>query len=108
MSSRSRILRSEELVHTEWKKHAERKKKWLRDLSTFAWDHTTAVAAIALAGKPKIDEPLIQAWRRTLQYYEISVNDVTGTFERQFKAAEQLYPKIVGRKAFSSRIPEIF
>ena len=33
--------------------------------------HATAVAAIVISGKPKIDEPLIRAWARTLAYYRI-------------------------------------
>jgi hypothetical protein len=33
--------------------------------------HATAVAAIALWGKPKIDEPLSCAWKRTLAYHSL-------------------------------------
>ena len=40
-------------------------------LPTVARLHTASVAAIALVGEPKIDEPLIEAWRRTLVQYEI-------------------------------------
>ena len=39
-------------------------------LPTIRW-HATAVAAIVLSGKPKIDEPLVRAWARTLAYYGI-------------------------------------
>jgi hypothetical protein len=33
--------------------------------------HATAVAAIVLSGDPKVDEPLIRAWARTLAHYKL-------------------------------------
>ena len=33
--------------------------------------HTTAVAAIVMSGEPKIDEPLVRAWERTLAHHRI-------------------------------------
>jgi hypothetical protein len=33
--------------------------------------HATAVAAIVLSGEPKIHEPLIRAWARTLAHYKL-------------------------------------
>ena len=34
--------------------------------------HTTAVAAIVISGEPKIDEPLVRAWERTLAHYRFA------------------------------------
>jgi len=31
--------------------------------------HATAVAAIVISGEPKIDEPLVRAWERTLAHH---------------------------------------
>jgi hypothetical protein len=38
--------------------------------------HATAVAAIAVWGEPKIDEPLICAWKRTLAYHGLDREEV--------------------------------
>jgi hypothetical protein len=37
-----------------------------------ARDHATCVAALVLAGQPRIDEPLKKAWTRALRHYGIS------------------------------------
>lgn len=63
--------------------------------------HTIAVAAIVISGEPKIDEPLIRAWERTLAHYRIDVEDSTlndwvgdGT-PHELGAAGKMYPAIV-------------
>jgi hypothetical protein len=43
--------------------------------------HTTAVAAIVIWGEPKIDEPLICAWRRTLAYHGLDREEATKELE---------------------------
>ena len=81
-------------------------------LPTIRW-HATAVAAIVLFGKPKIDEPLVRAWARTLAYYGIegattpnndlqddTLDDDWMDLEMtpnndQHKAAKKIYPVIV-------------
>ena len=76
-------------------------------LPTYARRHATAVAAIVLAGEPKMDEPLIRAWARTLQHYEITVKEPTEKSE-QVRAAHRLFPIIVGQEGPSERFDEIF
>jgi hypothetical protein len=72
-------------------------------LPNHAQRHATAVAAIVLAGKPKIDEPLNRAWARTLRHYEIALDPTT-----ESKAAQLLFPIIVGKQAASVRFAKIF
>jgi hypothetical protein len=64
------------------------------------WLHTTAVTAIVISGEPKIDEPLVCAWKRTLAHHRIDENDSTpceavesSSYELRF--AEKMYPAIV-------------
>src|SRR6476646_577054 len=42
-----------------------------KQLSTVARLHTASVVATTLVGEPKVDEPLGEAWRRTLVHYGI-------------------------------------
>jgi hypothetical protein len=107
MYPRARILRAEERVSNALKERAERRKQWLQGLPSQARPHAAAVAAIVLAGEPKIDEPLIRAWTRALQHYEISVKDPTQRSE-QVNAAHQLFPIIVGQEKSDARFAEIF
>jgi hypothetical protein len=107
MSRRARILRIEELVSSKLKAQRERREKCARAMPTHARRHATAVAAIVLAGEPKIDEPLVQAWARTLRHYEIAIEDPANKSE-QVRAAQRLLPIIAGRQALSSRFAEIF
>ena len=72
MSRRAKISRIEELIASKLKAQHERRKQWAKALPIHAQRHATAVAAIALAGEPKIDEPLIRAWARSLRHYEIA------------------------------------
>jgi hypothetical protein len=66
--------------------------------------HTTAVAAIVLYGEPKIDEPLVRAWERTLVYHKIdeqawTPNNIAEEDAEEvgpeLRAAERMYPAIV-------------
>ena len=107
MSRRARILRIEELLAAKLKAQQERRRKLAELLPTYARRHATAVAAIALAGEPRIDEPLTRAWARTLQYYEIELKDPTEKSE-QVRAALLLDPIIVGKQTTSSGFAEAF
>lgn len=107
MYPRARVLHAEQLVSNALKERAERKKQWANRLPMAARLHATAVAAILLAGEPKIDEPLKQAWTRALQHYDIPVGDKTKESE-QVSAARQLFPIIVGQEGPSERFAEIF
>jgi hypothetical protein len=66
-----------------------------------------AVAAIALSGKPRIDEPLQQAWARTLRYHEITVKE-PWSWRGQFAAAERLFPCIMAGADESAQFTQIF
>jgi hypothetical protein len=74
--------------------------------------HATAVAAIVISGKPKIDEPLVRAWARTLAYHRIDVENSTtnndldeddgwayledgSIYKDLHNAAKKIYPAIV-------------
>jgi hypothetical protein len=69
--------------------------------------HATAVAAIVLAGQPKIDEPLSEAWNRALKHYGVE-SKPWGGIEDQIEAAEKLRPKILEGKEQWARLSEIF
>jgi hypothetical protein len=87
--------------------------------------HATAVAAIAMWGEPKIDEPLICAWKRTLAYHGLDREDaikglkarsiLTGLlFDRdrdddiewrqcdELRATQKIYPLIVDDHEYRS------
>jgi hypothetical protein len=101
---RQRISKLEKLLSAA-KRECERKRKkfdedWLRQARL----HATAVAAIVLSGKPKIDEPLSRAWTRALQHYQIETRPLDTLFrpsreetplERQVAAAKELVPLIL-------------
>jgi hypothetical protein len=106
MSRRARISRIEELIASKLKAQQERRKQWAKALPIHAQRHATAVAAIVLAGEPKIDEPLIRAWARSLRHYKIAIDPTTES--EQARAAQLLFPIIVGEQASSSRFAEIF
>jgi hypothetical protein len=106
MSRRARISRIEEVIAAKQKAQQERRKRWAKALPIHAQRHAIAVAAIVLAGEPKIDEPLIRAWARTLRHYEIAIDPTTES--KQITVAQLLFPTIVGKQASSSRFAEIF
>jgi hypothetical protein len=105
MSRRARISRIEELVASKLKDQQEGREQWAKALPIHAQRHATAVAAIVLAGEPKIDEPLIRAWARSLRHYKIAIDP---NKSEQISAAQLLFPIIVGGQTLSSRFSEIF
>jgi len=104
---RQRLSKIENLVSTALKEREEKEKKAIKELPLHARRHATAVAAIVLAGQPKIDEPLIKAWKRALQHYGINVNQ-PGGMNDQVRAAQQLLPIVMGGEESSARFTEIF
>jgi hypothetical protein len=103
--SRHRIGKVEELLSAALKEREGRRKPIG---SYHARRHATAVAAIVLSGKPKVDEPLSRAWARALQHYGINDNELARLGD-QFAAAAQLFPIIMGGKEEeSARFTEIF
>jgi hypothetical protein len=100
--SRHRLGKSEELLSAALKERHKKRKQILQVMPTYARRHATAVAAIVLSGRPRIDEPLKRAWARALQHYEIDVNTDPMT------AARRLLPIIKGDGAESARFTEIF
>ena len=100
--SRHRIGKCEELLSAAQKERDEKLKQVLQVLPTYARRHATAVAAIVLSGRPRIDEPLERAWARALQHYGIDVNT------DQIAAARRLLPIINGDGNESARFTEIF
>jgi hypothetical protein len=88
--------------------------------------HATAVAAIVISGKPKIDKPLIQAWVRTLRHYGITIKNEYGReyeyergheheyrfqyqYERELRDAHrELYPAIMQGADHTKKFTEIF
>jgi hypothetical protein len=99
--SRHKIEKCDEVLSAALKERDEGLKKWLRVAPTHARRHATAVAAIVLAGQPRIDEPLSRAWARALQHYGIDDKD-------QVAASKRLLPKIIGDEKESARFTEIF
>jgi hypothetical protein len=88
--------------------------------------HATAVAAVVIYGEPKIEEPLIRAWRRTLQHLRIVIRDEYGReyqqddprhspqfreyrYGREFDAAaRELYPIIIAGGNEIDKFTEVF
>jgi hypothetical protein len=106
-STRHRLSKIEKLVSTALKKCEEKESQFRRGMPFNAQHHAIAVAAIALSGQPKIDEPLIKAWERALQHYGIEFN-ARGGMNDQVRAAKQLRPIIMEGKESSARFTEIF
>jgi hypothetical protein len=106
-SSRHRIVKIEEALAAEREKRRKQLAKYLETFKASARYHATAVAAIVLAGQPRIDEPVDQAWARALEHYDIAGNH-KGHLDAQIIAARQLRPKIMGSKNESTRFTELF
>jgi hypothetical protein len=88
--------------------------------------HATAVAAIVIYGEPKINEPLIRAWIRTLRYHGIIVKNEYGReyeyehgHEHEYKTKDgygnelkianaKLYPVIMKGTDEAEKFTEIF
>src|SRR5260370_33541577 len=92
LSSRRRVRKAEEFLSLAKAKRQEQQKKEIEAFVRPARLHAIAVAAIVLLGQPKIDEPLLTAWKRVLQHFKIQVSP---QYER--------HPEILG---FWSRVNE--
>lgn len=102
-----RLSKIEKLVSSTLKERKAKEKQAFKRLPFRARHHATAVAAIVLSGKPKINEPLIRAWKRALQHYGIDVNE-PGGMDDQVRAAWQLLPVIIGDEKESAKFTKIF
>jgi hypothetical protein len=118
------LSKAEEFVVLKLKKREERQARFEEDLRPRARLHATAVAAIVISGEPRIDEPLIRAWLRTLRHYGITVKNEYGheceyepgredrfefEYKRQFTAIHDiLYPAIMNGANETERFTEIF
>jgi hypothetical protein len=118
------LSKAEELVSVALKKREERLAEWRDMLRSKALRHATAIAAIVLHGEPRIDEPFIRAWVRTLRHHGITVKNEYGReceyepgrehrfefmYERQFTAIHDiLYPAIMNGANETERFTEIF
>jgi hypothetical protein len=107
-SSQRRIWKVEELLSAAKREREKKRKKFHENCLRHARLHATAVAAIVLSGKPKIDKPLRQAWTRALQHYGISDANEGTRIDRQVAAAQDLLPLILGDKNESARFTQIF
>jgi hypothetical protein len=134
-SSRQRISKvekllskAEELVAIALKKRKDRYEELVQSLDwrPQAAMHATAVAAIAIYGHPKIDEPLLRAWARTLRRHRITIRNEYGReyqyehghehehreryeYEKELKdAARELYPIIMEGANPTEKFTEIF
>jgi hypothetical protein len=69
---RKRIKKAEELAAAMLRTRDENHNQGVEVKRIQARGHATAVAAIVLAGQPRIDEPLNEAWARVMRHYKIS------------------------------------
>jgi hypothetical protein len=99
--SRHRIAKCEDLFSAAQQKRDERLQQTLQVAPLHARRHATAVAAMVLAGNPKIDERLHLAWARALQHFGIDNKD-------QVTASRELRRIIIGDGKESARFTEIF
>ena len=120
------LSKAEELASAALRKREERLAAFVDRFGPKALLHATAVAAIVIYGEPKIDEPLIRAWVRTLRHHGITVKNEYGCeyefepgheheyhfefeYERELKAAHCiLYPTIMNGANETEKFTEIF
>ena len=120
------LSKAEESVSLALRKLAETRAAREDELRPKARPHATAVAAIVLYGEPKIDEPLVRAWARTLRHNRITIQNEYGReyeyepgheheyrseyeYERELLIAyKQLYPAIMKDANETERFAEIF
>ena len=120
------LSKAEEFVSAALKKREEHLASLQSIFRPQALRHATAVAAIVIYGEPRIDEPLIRAWVRTLRHHRIIVTNEYGReykykpgheheyrfesdYERELKAAHRiLYPAIMNGASETDRFSEIF
>lgn len=133
LRSLSRRISELERQAPDWRqKLQQRRINATKQLPYVARLHTACVAAITLVGEPKIDEPLIEAWRRTLVHYktcECRTEEWARTHQldeaptkawaltlandRQvgrhpLKAAEEIYPTLIDERSEPAIFTEIF
>jgi hypothetical protein len=104
---RNRLSKIDDRLSTAVKERKQSDEKNIANLLFSARHHATAVAALVLAGQPKIDEPLINAWNRALKHYEVE-SKPWGGLKAQVRAVEQLRPKVMEGKESTARYSEIF
>jgi hypothetical protein len=120
------LNKAEEFVSIEFKKRADRDEVLVEIVRPDARRHATAVAAIVIAGEPKIDERLVRAWGRTLRHYGITIRNEYGRvyeykdgheheyksrdeYKRELKAAyDKLYPAIINGDDEAAKFTQIF
>lgn len=116
-SLQQRICKAEQLLDAVKEKHEEQAEQ----MRFCARLHATLVAAIVLAGKPKMNEPLGAALRRALQHYRIPAllqdaiaarsngsEKSVASFVDQIEAVEVIAPAIIGEGEESTKLTEIF
>lgn len=120
------LSKAEDSVSLALKKRAERHAEMADMYRPKALPHATAVAAIVLHGEPKIDEPLIRAWVRTLRHHRITIQNEYGRdyeyehgheheyrddyeYERELLIAHRrLYPAIMKEANETEKFTKIF
>jgi hypothetical protein len=132
-SSLQRILKldrllnkAEEIIKIALKKREDHVAELLELFRPQARFHAVAVAAIVIAGEPKIDEPLVRAWGRTLRHYGITITNEYGReyeyedghehehefryeYERELRTAyDKLYAAIIKGDNETEKFTEIF
>jgi hypothetical protein len=120
------LSKAQEFVSLKLKKREEVLAQLKEDMRPRARLHATAVAAIVMYGKPRIDEPLIHAWVRTLRHHGIILKNKYGHeyeyehgHEHEYKfdywcqreleiAKAELYPAIMKGANEREKFTEIF
>jgi hypothetical protein len=116
-SSRQRIWKVEKLLSkAEELVSIARQKREKSRAETLAWlmpirrgdarPHATAVAAIVISGEPKVDEPLVRAWARTLAHHRMDLQDSTLDKHATLKAVERKTLKAVERKMYPAIVED--
>jgi hypothetical protein len=72
------LSKAEEVVSLALKEREESLAYFAEFIRPKARFHATAVAAIVISGRPKVDEPLVRAWARTLRHYGITIKNEYG------------------------------
>jgi hypothetical protein len=128
-SLRRRLSQAEKRLFPALEKRLEIREQRNEMTCSLARHHATAVAAMVLSGEPKIDEPLVRSWARTLAHHqqvppryklvwqlfgaavdealEKAVQD--STFRDYVDATRCIYPIIInGAEEERARLTEIF
>src|SRR5262249_21296980 len=100
------IRKAEELLAAARVQHRENVRRSVPRLFSAARRHAVLVAAIVLAGRPRIDQPLKPALLRALQHFGIHTKTLTEANEAEI--ADQLLPIILEDEKASDKFTEIF